>query len=203
MNFGSDGSRKAKYIVLEGMDGSGKTTQARMLAEFLSKNGFKVFSFSEPTNNVVGRLISGKLVREKAYSPETIALAFATDRMLFKDEVLTKALEEYDFVIGDRSYHSSLVYQPLMGLDYHWVKELNRFVIRPDLTMILDITMDEYMRRKGNTEIIFEKRDFQERVRQRYLQLPEMLPAENFVVLDGNRSVEEIHRDIKKRVLML
>lgn len=198
-----DDKRKAKYIVLEGMDGSGKTTQAKLLADFLSSQGFRVYSFSEPTQSVIGRLINHMLVRKRGYSPETIALAFAADRMLFKDEVLKKALENYDFVIGDRSYHSSLVYQPLMGLDYHWIKELNRFVIRPDLTFILDISMDAYMRRKGNTEIIFENVEFQKKVRERYLELPEMLPNEDFVIVDGNKSIEEIHEEIKKRVLML
>ncbi len=194
---------KAKYVVLEGMDGSGKTTQAKMLAAFLKSQGFKVFSFSEPTTNVIGKLVKNVLVRKRGYSPETIALSFAADRMLFKDEVLKKALMENDFVIGDRSYHSSLVYQPLMDLDYHWVKELNRFVIRPDITFILDIDIEEYMRRKGNTEVIFENQEFQKKVRKRYLELPKMLPNEDFVIIDGNRKPEEVHEEIKKKVLQL
>ncbi len=194
--------KKATYIVFEGMDGSGKTTQSKLLKEFLESQGYSVFLFSEPTDNELGRLIKRKIVKKKNYSPETLALCFAADRSIFKDETLLKALEEYEFVIGDRSFFSSLVYQPLMGLDYFWVKELNRFVVKPDITFILDISVEEFMRRRGETDVIFEKKEFQEKLRKAYLQLPEKFPKDLFFIINGERKIEEIHEEIKKKVLL-
>lgn len=71
----------SKYVAIEGMDGSGKTTQAKMLADFLKKQGFKVLSVTEPSKNALGKMISEKLIKEK-YSPEAVALAFSCDRMI-------------------------------------------------------------------------------------------------------------------------
>ncbi len=194
--------KKAVYVVFEGMDGSGKTTQSKLLKEFLESQGFSVFLFTEPTKNEIGKLIKSKLVKDSKYSPETLALSFAADRSVFKDEVLKNALNKCDFVIGDRSFFSSLVYQPLMGLDYFWVKELNRFVIKPDITFVLDISVDEFLRRRGETDVIFEKRNFQEKLRKAYLELPEKFPKDLIFVINGERKIEEIHEEVKKKVLL-
>jgi len=77
----------ALYIVIEGMDGSGKTTQSGLLIEFLKKNSFKVYHNIEPSSSVVGKLIQ-KMITSKSYRPETISLAFALDRMVAYDENL-------------------------------------------------------------------------------------------------------------------
>ncbi len=195
--------KKALYVVLEGMDASGKSTQAKMLADFLSSQGFRVLLFAEPTDSVVGRFLKEKMLKSGKYSPETVALCFAADRLIFRDEKLLETLKTHDVVISDRNYYSSLVYQSVMGLDYHWVKEINRFAVKPDIAFIIDISVDEYMRRKGNTKIIFENEEFQREVREMYLKLPELLINDNIVVLDGNKSVEELHEEIKKKVVAM
>jgi len=191
----------AKYIVIEGMDGSGKTTQAKMLTDFLRKNGFDVLQVTEPSKNPIGKLILEKLLRG-GFSSEVISLAFAADRMLHFEEVLKPALRECDFIVSDRSFYSSLVYQPLFGSRYDWVREINRYAITPDITFILDIPVEVFMQRRGETDVVFEKEDFQKKVRQGYLDLPEKLNAD-FVVIDGARSVDEIHTDIRSAVMRL
>src|SRR3989338_8839550 len=98
----------AKYIVIEGCDGSGKSTQTRILADELAKKGHKVLAISEPSKNPLGMMISNQLVKKKnGYSKEAIALAFAADRQILKDDVLSKEFAKYDFILSDRNYTSS------------------------------------------------------------------------------------------------
>ncbi len=191
----------AKYIAIEGMDGSGKTTQAKMLADFLKKQGFKVLSVTEPSKSALGKMISGKLIREK-YSPEAVALAFSCDRMIHFDETVRPALEKYDYIITDRSYISSLAYQPLQGVRFEWVRELNRYVMKPDLIFLLDIPAVVFMQRRGKTKVIFENHEFQKKLRQAYLALPKRL-NEDFIVVDGTKGIDELHEEIRALVVKL
>ncbi|MCK5474253.1 MAG: dTMP kinase [Candidatus Aenigmarchaeota archaeon] len=191
----------AKYIVLEGMDGSGKTTQTEILVKFLKENGFKVLLVTEPSKNPIGKLISEKLLKG-GFSSEVISLCFAADRMLHFEETIKPALREFDFIISDRNFYSSLVYQPLYGSRYDWIKELNRYAVKPDLAFIIDIPIDVFMNRRGETDIIFEKEDFQKKVRKGYLDLQNKL-NDDFVIIDGARPIDEIHLDIRSVVLRL
>ena len=191
----------SKYVAIEGMDGSGKTTQAKMLAEFLKKQGFSVLSVTEPSKSALGKMISEKLIKEK-YSPEAIALSFACDRMIHFDETIRPARGKYDYIITDRSYISSLAYQPLQGLRFEWVKELNRFVMKPDLIFLLDIPVEVFLERRGKTDVIFEKKEFQKKLRHSYLELHEKL-NEDFIVIDGTKRIEEIHEKIRSDVMRL
>ena len=191
----------SKYVAIEGMDGSGKTTQAKMLAEFLKKQGFRVLSVTEPSKSALGKMISEKLIKEK-YSPEAIALSFACDRMIHFDETIRPARGKYDYIITGRSYIASLAYQPLQGLRFEWVKELNRFVMKPDLIFLLDIPVEVFLERRGKTDVIFEKKEFQKKLRHSYLELHEKL-NEDFIVIDGTKRIEEIHEKIRSDVMRL
>lgn len=191
----------ALYIVIEGMDGSGKTTQSGLLIEFLKKNGFKVYHNTEPSDSPVGKLIQ-KMITSKSYRPETISLAFALDRMVAYDESLKFAKEKYDYIISDRSYLSSLAYQPLQGCSYDWVKDLNRYIEKPDLVFLLDIPVEEFARRRGRTKVIFENEEFQKKLRRSYLDLKDKLSLD-IMVLDGTKPVNELHGKIREIVLKM
>lgn len=193
--------RNARYICFEGMDGSGKSTQSRLLVEFLTAQGKKVLHISEPTNTWLGQKI-GEMIRSKNYSKEAIALAFAADRMILKEDVLIQAFDEYEYVITDRNYLSSLVYQPIMGCDMRWVQDLNKFVAKPDLTFIVDISVDTYMQRRGETNVIFEKQEFQQKVRKGYRNLQSIV-IDDIVFLDGEQPIEQLHERIKNLVAQL
>ncbi len=188
------------YIVLEGIDGSGKTTQANALREYFTIRNKRVFVFHEPTYTKAGLIIKemiNKNSRDK-YSPETISLAFALDRMMYKDEVLEKIIKSnrYDLIIGDRSFYSSIVYQSLQGVDVEWLKLLNNYVIKPDIVFVLEISIEEQMKRRGESNIIYEKREFQEKLIEEYKKLKEYFPNDEIHYINGEKAIDDITKEI-------
>lgn len=180
------------FIVIEGPDGSGTTTQAERLAQELGAE----YRF-EPTEMPIGEEVD-RLISEDGHLGETVALAFASDRMVHVEEVLEPLLGDGKTVVCDRYYHSSLVYQPAMGLGFDWVKSLNNAAITPDLTIILDVSGETAMERvdsRGRDGNVFEELDFQHEVAARYLELPERLDEE-IVVVDAEQPLEEVFEDI-------
>ncbi len=200
---------KGKFIVLEGIDGSGTTTQKKLLCKWLEERNKDVISTHEPTREKgrIGRIIRDRLVQdEHDYSPEAIGLSFAADRLVHIEDRISPALESGSFVVSDRYYHSSMVYQPEHGASIEWVKEINRYAREPDVTVIVDVPAEEAVKRQvdrdgGESSIIFENLEFQKKIRKRYKELEEML-EENLYIIDGDRSIEEVHDDIKKVVEM-
>lgn len=184
------------FIVIEGADGAGTTTQAEKLAEELD-----AYYTCEPSDSKPGEKVE-EMISSGDHSAESIALMFAADRMIHLEEEVIPKLEEGKTVVCDRYYHSSLVYQPALGAEYEWVKELNRDAVTPDLTVILDISADTGMSRmesRGMDENIFESLDFQEEVVARYQELKEGLD-EQIIVVDSSQSIEEVFSSVKSSV---
>ncbi len=193
------------FIVLEGIDGAGKSTQAKMLAEWFEERGHEVVLTKEPTDTAFGKLIrrlvltGGRvgIIDGAKISHEAEALLFAADRAEHIHKLIRPALEEGKVVISDRYFYSSLAYQWARGLDLEWLIDLNRFAIRPDIAILLDIPARESMRRikgraiKTEFDRIFE---LQRSVRNNYLKLAEMFPE--IRIVNAQNSVEDIHRDI-------
>ena len=126
------------YIVFEGIDGSGKSTQIQLLKEWLEANGFEVETLVEPTDSEVGRLIRKILQRPDALTEKvqkTLGLLFAADRMLIMD----KLEDESKIFISDRSFISSLAYQEPV----EWVEVLNKYAKKPDLIILLDLDVKD------------------------------------------------------------
>lgn len=190
------------FIVVEGPDGSGTSTQARKLAEELD-----AFYTAEHTDRINGKefLIGQKveeMISSEGYSAEAIALGFAADRMVHLEEEIIPRLRQGETVICDRYYHSSLTYQPALGADYDWVKTLNKAAIRPDLTIVLGVSAEEGLSRiekRGPDGNIFEKLDFQQEVMVRYRRLPDRLD-EDIRIVDGSKSIEEVRERVGKIV---
>lgn len=192
-------------IAIEGADGSGTSTMSKKLAKEIDAH-----LTDEPTGNKVGRKVD-EIISEEGYSPDTIALGFAFDRKLHLEEDVVPHMKEGGTVVTDRYYHSSLVYQPLLGEtrgEVERLKErvqmLNQETIKPDLTIILDITPKEGERRTksregGKDENIFENLSFQQKVIKSYRGLPERLD-ENIEVVDANKSKEEVFERIMEAV---
>lgn len=191
----------AKLIVFEGMNRSGKTTQAKKLLEFLKEQKFRVLYTKEPQATAIGAVAKSMICDEK-FSSETIAIAFAADTRHHIDSVLKPSLGDYDFIILDRYYHSSYAYHPLMGCGVAWIKELHRHVLKPDITFILDIPITAFRERAPDKDDVFENVAFQERLKAAYLELPKML-SEDFVILDCTKSIDEVHSEIRKKVMFL
>ncbi len=191
------------FIVLEGIDGSGKTTLAGMLADRLSSR-YKVFLTEEPTKTWVGRDVRRAIEEEK--NPYTQALLFFADRAEHID-VMRKHLMRGYVVISDRYVYSTYAYQgaQLHGIMdfksalqwFQWIYEPMR--LEPDVVIYIDIEPEEGLRRIYGRERKekFEKIEFLERVRELYLQMAKDM---GFVVLDGSKPVGEVYEDMIERL---
>lgn len=189
-----------KFIVLEGMDGAGTTTQSRLLVENLSERGFKVTASAEPTKSTIGqetRRLLGTPILHNADLLTSLALCFAADRMQHVHDVIRPALLSGDFVVLDRYVLSSLVYQGL-HLPTSFVKEINRYAVKPDLVIVLDLDAKrahERLNHRVTAKEFYEAPAILAKIRDRYLQCAGDDVAHT-VVLNADASVEHVHDEI-------
>jgi dTMP kinase len=193
-----------KLIVLEGIDGSGTTTQARLLCEWLSGRGIAVHLTREPSDGPVGLLI--REILHGAHAPvagDTMALLFAADRVDHLAREILPALQRGTHVVTDRYYHSSLAYQAIEA-DRGWVEELNRRARRPDVTFLLDLPAEEAERRRavrGGPAERYDRLEAQSRIAENYRRLPERLPGEDYRILDGSRPIDVVQEELRRATL--
>ncbi len=186
------------FVAFDGIDGSGKSTQARMLHEYMGGRE-KTILTAEPTNGKIGQLLRSYLRGEEKVDDRTIQLLFVADRSEHVREI--SSYTSTASVISDRYVLSTIAYGMAAGLDKKWLIELNSGFIVPDHTIIIDVDANEAMNRverrtakkngkeksrAGKTER-FEKREFLERVRKAYLSLTELYP--NTHVIRSEESV--------------
>lgn len=161
-----------RFIVLEGIDGSGTTTQAACLTSVLQARGHRVVRTHEPSTGSIGRLVRTELAETRAsMPPSALALLFAADRLAHVEHEIGPALREGAIVLSDRYVISSWVYQSL-ACDRDWVETINRLAPWPDATVLLDIPADEALQRieaRGQPRDHFETLEQLERVRDSYL----------------------------------
>ena len=182
---------RGTFIVIEGIDGSGKTTLARRLAA-----GRDVWLTAEPTKGRLGAMLrSGEL---GDIPPAAEALLFAADRSIHTAEIEAE-LEKGRWVICDRYAGSTVAYQSAsMGdaADWDWLNSMQAHsVIRPDAVILLDMDPEESMARvgtRGEELSRFEKLDFQRRVRSAYLRLAEQF---GYIVIDASKGADEVFAD--------
>ena len=198
------------FIAFEGIDGSGKSTQVKLLAERLKKEGHKVYATAEPTDSPIGSVIRNIFKHRIEADHRTIAALFAADRLdhlLNKTNGIVKKMEEGYTVITDRYYFSSYAYHGThMNMD--WVIETNSLsadLLRPHLNIYIDIPADISMQRlnSGRSSIeLYETDENLRNVRQKYFEAIEMLKfKENIFVTDGNREAEVIAADVWTAVI--
>jgi len=199
---------KALFIVVEGMDGSGKSTQTRLLCEHLARKGREVVQTFEPTRGPIGSLLREKYLKEVDL-PLADRFLFCADREEHLKRVVLPALEQGKDVVSDRYYHSSLAYGETQGLDLLWLIEMNKFFPRPDLMIFIDVLPETCMeriekdsgeKRKIDKRMKFERIEFLRKLRESYLNLVKVLKNERIAVVDGNRSPEEVHAAVVKEV---
>ena len=201
--------RKNLFIALEGIDGSGKSTQTKLLTEKLTAQGHKVYSTFEPTDNQIGKLIRNILKGNAKADHRIIAGLFVADRLdhLLNEEYgIVKKLSAGFTVITDRYCFSSYAYQGThMNMD--WVIQANAMsaeILRPDINIFIDVSPEISMQRlhanRDNIEL-FETLDSLQKVRAKYMEAFEKLKAvENIFTVDGNRSTELIAQDIWQKI---
>jgi len=193
--------QKPLFIVLDGGDGAGTTTHSHLLKGFLeSSEGFKVYLTQEPSQSKIGILIR-EFLKNKEIPPTTDALLFAADRDLhYKNEIKTKLKEGY-IVISDRYLESSIVYQSVQSdkISVDWVKEINKFVGLPDITIILDIDPQIALARKEDEDLEkFEDTSFLDKVRNLYLMRAKQ---EGYYIISSDDIIEIVQEKIQKIVI--
>ena len=183
------------FLVLEGLDGAGTTTQRERLRDELEKRGYQVFPTFEPTDGEIGRLIRRVLRGEIKLSELSVAHLFAADRAnhIYGRDGILENISAGRLVISDRYFYSTLAYQSF-ELDMAKIAEVNDFPHPRDLIFI-DVdprTCIDRINKRGEEKEIFEKESLLERIRGNYLKAFESLPENvNFIHIEGERSIEE------------
>ncbi|MEM1535688.1 MAG: dTMP kinase [Candidatus Pacearchaeota archaeon] len=194
---------KKLFIVFDGIDGNGKTTQAMLLKEYLEKKGFKVLYASEPTESEYGKKIENLLRKKFAskVSKEKWIELFTNDRKE-NEKRIKAALDSGQIVICDRYVYSTLAYQLE---EQEWQSYASSF-LKPDIAFILDLPVETALKRikerckkDKKKRAYFEKAQLLRKVRKKFLKLPIFL-NHNIKIIDSTRTIEEIFRDIKEEV---
>jgi dTMP kinase len=187
-------NRRPLLIVFEGIDGSGKSTQARLLAEWFAAQGVPCVLTAEPSDGEIGRKFRASLTR---YPPEEEARLFTEDRRDHLKRVILPALAAGKTVVCDRYVYSSVAYQGARGIDPSRIIAANREFAPPaDVTFLIQVPLDEALRRirsgRGDSFSPFEVRSELALVDELYSDLDDP----SLCRVDGTRAPEEIHRNI-------
>ncbi|MFH1148637.1 MAG: dTMP kinase [Pseudomonadota bacterium] len=194
--------KKGILIVFEGIDGAGKSTQARILYEELEKRSFETVFSKEPTDSVYGLKIRDLATRDRdSVSPEEEYHLFVNDRRIHVAGLIKPSLVDGKIVILDRYYHSTMAYQGALGLDMSRIREENEsFAPRPDVVFLLRILPGQGLERirKSRNEMpnLFEREEGLKKVAVLFDSLndPEIIP------LDANEGTEAVHRQVMDEV---
>ena len=198
------------FIVFEGIDGAGTTTQAKLLKDWLMSKGYNVHLTAEPSDNFIGNTIR-QILRKRIVPSEdslkdgidhkTIALLFAADRLDHIQNEIAPLLKNKHIVISDRYTISSIVYQGEYTHDEQWVEIINKYALIPDITFFIDIdgaiAFDRITKRELALEI-FEKKNKLIDLSNKYKKV--VKNQKNIVTLDGTLKISEISSLIRKKI---
>ena len=196
------------FVAFEGMDGSGNTTQSRLLADFLRSEGVAVVLTKEPTEGFVGKSIRAVLQKRATATPLELQQMFVADRREHMGNTVDPALNSGKVVITDRYMFSTLAYGGI-DVDMEKLRAMNSAFRVPDMTFLIDVQPEVAMdrvhsrlahsgKRKEDAELFEEIRKL-ERVRANYLKVAKLYP--NVHVINGNRPIEEVEMDVRRIVL--
>ena len=187
-----------QFIVFEGLDGSGKSTQVTLLDKFLREKTKKVHCTAEPTQYLIGGLIKSWIAQDWKSSPDCLQLLFAADRAYHLEKEIIPLLKKGVTVICDRYLFSSLAYGSL-DLDFNWLLKINEKFVLPDITFFLDVSPTvciERMKKERFSIELFEKKEKLEKARKNFLKLKEKF--DNFYIIDGEKKIKEVFEEIKR-----
>ena len=184
---------RGTFICIEGIDGSGKTTQAKLLANRLKISHNAIYT-AEPSRGKIGTYIKKSyLYGEKRLSIVIEALLFAADRIEHLENEIFPSLDKGRLVISDRYVYSSLAYQGAAGLSLNWIQKINEHALEPDLGVFIDVNPETVMSRLKPKKSVMENIETQEKVREIYLKFVE---DGKLIRIDGNKSKNEVSKEI-------
>jgi dTMP kinase len=188
---------RGAFIVLEGLDGSGISTQSTLLESYLRKQGYKTLLTKEPTTGLIGGMIREALKEDWSTSFKSLQLLFCADRARHLEDEIEPAMAKGRVVVCDRYFFSTLAYGFAAGVDSHWLFNINRIFRLPDLTIFLDISPDISFSRIENgreKRELFEKREALGKVRKAYLNLAKRF---KFKIVNGEQETDEISKEVQ------
>jgi len=196
------------FITFEGPEGAGKTSQIRLLAEWLSQQGHNPLLTREPGNGgLIGSVIRQLVLHHHEMTPEAEYLLYSADRAEHVRKVILPALELDKIVLCDRHLDSSLAYQGYgRGLDLDWLKAVGQGAtggLKPNKTFLLDLPPEVGLARfEGRDRLEKEPLEFHRRVRAGYLELAKAEP-ERFIVVDATQSPEQVQAFLRGQFALL
>ena len=186
-------------IVLEGFDQAGKSTQSKLLSDFLAtrQKKSKIFSFPD-YSTPVGKEIKNFLSGRHRYAPQVIHCLLAANRWERSKEIKEALLKKY-ILIMNRYYQSNLVYGTVNGLDLKWLENLDKGLPKADLVILLDVKIsDSFSRKKQNRDRFEKDRRYAIKITSSYRKLSKKY---GWRIVDASREKELVHQDVKKIVL--
>ena len=198
--------QRGRFVVIEGIDGAGTTTQVGVLADRLRGDKSQVRVTREPSDGPIGTLarlvITGRIVAPSGRAPgwQTMALLFAADRMDHVEAEIEPFVAEGGVVLSDRYDASSLAYQSVMSgrggeTAVEWIRSLNRHALRPDLTIVLDLPPEVAAVRRearGEAAQLYEQNEVQRALAAFYKDLARHMPKDRVAVVDALGTVDEV-----------
>lgn len=192
-------SKRGAFICIEGIDASGKTTQAKILVRNLKRKRIDAIYTTEPSKGKIGKLIRQHvLAREKRVPVALEALLFAADRLDHLESEVEPALEKRRIIVCDRYVYSSLAYQGAADLSRDWIQGINQFAVVPDLAIFLDVSPEVVLKRLKRKRTVMENSGNLQKVREVYLGL---VTDEKMIMIEGDKPVKDVAEDILKLVL--
>lgn len=196
---------RGKFIVLDGLDGSGKGTQVKLLASYLfdKDKSHHICLTREPYRPEKIRKILKKSKNPKE-NAELLAKLFVQDRKAHQ-RLIRHHLQEGNYVVCDRYKYSTLAYQQAQGLSLRKLISMHEGMLIPDLTLIIDVPAEAALKRitidkQRNHKEVFEQLGFQKQLRKKFLALPKQLPREKIVVINGNQPPDKVFKSVCQEV---
>jgi len=195
---------KPIFITFEGVEGSGKSVQAKALTKWLKEKGVNPLLTMEPGGTAAGKAIRRLLLSDSNIDTVTELFLYLADRREHILKVILPALEEGKIVVSDRYYDSTFAYQGGgRGIDENWVESLMDNVIQnvtPDITFLIDVPPELGLSRvKNKDRIEKEEINFHKKVREKYLTRAKMFPK-RISVIDGTKSIDEVQNAIRNKL---
>ena len=189
------------FIVFEGLDGCGKSSQVKLLANHLEKLGKRVNYSCEPTDGPIGKMVRDVLQHRIKTTPKALALLYSADREdhIFHNKTgIAYTTQDGIFEISDRYFYSSLAYQSV-NVDYNYVENINNFPY-PELLIYIDVPVELCLKRidkRGEEKELFEKKEFLEKVEKNFkYAIKNANKNTKLLVVDGRKTIEAIAEEI-------
>lgn len=188
------------FIVFEGLDGSGQSTQIALLEKYLKLKGKKVHVTAEPSSSLIGGLIRAVLTHHWKLSNMGLQLLYCADRAHHLETEVYPALKKGNIVLSSRYFFSTIAFGSL-NHDIKWLEKINEKFPKPDLTFFIKVSPKECLKRLNMSRFrkeIFEKEQKMEKVIKTYIKIGKSKKYKNFFTINGEQNIDKVSQDIIK-----